>query len=322
MSLSANITDVAAYRDYVQDFRDDLVLRAFYGPKTAQFATIREGIKGKETLTRLKAATGKAVAWKKDFDPPENAVSFHPRHLAVTRIKRELSFVPQEFEETYLGYVRRQGQNPGMVLPFEGFILQAVLGNHAEETDAAFWSAVEAGSITPGTTVMSSCFDGWLQIIIDEISGGGIPGSAVVATPGGAISTTNIIELLESMWMALGNGYKEMPVDIYCSWANFQRYQQAYREAYGYNFGNTQNARVSLDFSQNAQLIPMPGMGSSDRLIMTPRGNINIGYDSLSDDAVFEFEKSKRVMDFWMDFKMGVQIQQIDEAGLIVNDLE
>jgi len=322
MSLSANITDVAAYRDYVQDFREDLVIRAFYGPKSAQYATIREGIKGKETLTRLKVATGKAVAWKKDFEPPTNAVSFHPRHLEVTAIKRELSFVPQEFESTYLGYTRRQGQNPGTDLPFEGFIMQAVLGGHAEELDAAFWGAVKAGSVTAGTTPMAQCFDGWLQIITDEIAGGGIPGSAVVPTPGGAISASNIVELLESMWMSLGNGYKEMPVDVYLSWNNYQLYQQGYRDAFGFNFGNTKDARTTLDFSMNATLIPMPGMGTSDRIVMTPRGNLNVGYDFAGDASMFEFEKMKRVMDFWMDFKVGAQIAQIDEAGLIVNDLE
>lgn len=321
MALSANLTDVAAYLDYVQDYREDLVIRAFYSPKTAANATVREGLKGKETLTRLKFATGKAVAWKSDFSAAANAVTFHPRHLEVTAIKRDLSFTPQEFEATYLGFARRQGQNAGQDLPFEGFILQTILSGHAEELDAAFWQGVEAGTVTPGTTVMSSCFDGFLQIITDEIAGGGIPGSAVVATPGGAITTTNIVELLESMWMALGNAYKEMPVDVYLSWENYQIYQQGYRETYGFNFGNTLNGRTSLDFSQNATLIPMPGMGSSDRIVMTPKGNLNIGYDSLGDDKMFQFEQSKRQMDFWMDFKVGVQIAQIDEGGLIVNDL-
>jgi len=197
-----------------------------------------------------------------------------------------------------------------------------VFGTHAEELDAAFWNAVKAGTVTPGTTVMASCFDGWLHIIADEITGGGIPGAAVVPTPDGSITTTNVVELIESMWMALGNAYKEMPVDVYLSWENFQRYQQGYRETYGFNFTNTQNARATLDFSQNAQLIPMPGMGTSDRIVMTPRGNLNVGYDWSGDDKMFNFEQNKRVMDFWMDFKVGCQIQQVDEGALIVNDLE
>jgi len=267
-------------------------------------------------------ATGKAVAWKKDFEPPTNAVSFHPRHLEVTAIKRELSFVPQEFESTYLGYTRRQGQNPGTDLPFEGFIMQAVLGGHAEELDAAFWGAVKAGSVTAGTTPMAQCFDGWLQIITDEIAGGGIPGSAVVPTPGGAISESNIVALVEDMWKTLGAGYKKMPVDVYMSWNNFTLYSQAYRDQFGFSYGSAESARRKLDFSMNANLIPMPGMGESDRIVLTPRGNLHTAFDSFADTNMFEFEKNKRQMDFWMDFKVGVQIAQIDEAGLIVNDLE
>lgn len=322
MALSATLTDVASYLAYVQDYRDDLVIRAFYAPKTLGVATAREGIKGKETLTRLKFVTGKAVAWKSDFVAATGAVTFHPRTLEVAAIKRDLSFTPQDFESTYLGRFRQRGQNAGQDLPFEAFILGAILDGHAEELDTALWQGVEAGSITPGTTAMASCFDGFLEIIKDEITGGGIAGAQVIPTPGGAITTTNIVELLESMWMALGNGYKEMPVDVYLSWENFQRYQQGYRETYGFNFSNTERSRVSLDFSMQANLIPMPGMGTSDRIVMTPRGNLNVGYDGLSDDKMFQFEQSKRQMDFWMDFKVGCQIAQIDELGLIVNDLE
>lgn len=319
MALSANLTDVASYLAYVQDYHPDLIARAFYSPKTLQYATAHEGVKGKRTLTRIKAATGKAVAWKSDFSAATDAVSFHPRHLEVTAIKRDLSFTPQEFEATYLGRYRQMGQNPGADLPFEAFILQTILNGHAEELESALWQGVEAGSVTPGTTPMAECFDGFLQIIADEITATTID---PVVTPGGAITTTNIVELLESMWLALGAAYKEMEVIVYLSWANFQKYQQGYREAYGVNSNwNTQDARVRLDFSQNAMLVPMPGMGTSNRIVMTPRGNLHVGYDDLADASMFEFEKSKRQMDFWMDFKVGCQIAQIDEDGLIVNDL-
>lgn len=322
MAQSATITDVASYLAYVQDYRPDLIIRGFYSPKTARLATVREGLKGKETLTRLKFGTGKAVAWKEDFSASTGAVTFHPRTLEVTAIKRDLTFVPQLFESSYLGAFRQRGQNPGQDLPFEGFILNTLLSGNAEELAEAWWQGVKAGSVTPGTTVMNQCFDGFLEIIKDEITGGGIPGGQVVATPGGAITTTNIVELLESMWLTLGASYKEMPVDVYMSWANFQKYQQGYRETYGFNFTNTQNARATLDFSMNAELIPLPEMGTSNRIVMTPRGNLNVGFDDLNDTGLFNMEQNKRAMDWWMDFKTGVQIAQIDEYGLIVNDLE
>jgi len=317
--MSITLTDVASYQAYVQDFHDQLIIRAFYSPKTLQYATPHEGVKGKKTLTRLKVATGKAVAWKSDFVAASGAASMHPRTLEVTAIKRDLSFTPQDFEATYLGKFRQKGQNPGENLPFEGDILQTILNGHAEELEASFWQAVKAGSITPGTTPMAQCFDGFLEIIKDAITATTID---PVPTPGGSITTTNIVELLETMWMELGPAYKDMQVLTFMSWANFQKYQQGYREAYGVNSNwNTQDARVRLDFSQNAILIPMPGMGTSDRIVMTPAGNLHVGYDDFNDANMFEFEKNKRQMDFWMDFKVGVQIAQLDEDALIVNDL-
>jgi hypothetical protein len=269
-------------------------------------------------MTRLKFVAGKAVAYASAFSAASGAATMHARTLEVAGIKRDLSFVPQDFESTYLGQFRRPGQNAGEDLPFEAFILQAILDGHAEELETAFWQGVKANSITPGTTPMAQCFDGFLHIIADEITATNL---TPVPTPGGAITTTNIIELVESMWDGLGAGYKEGPVNIFMSWANFQKYQQAYREAYGTNSNwDPQQALMYLDFSSQAMLVPMPGMGSSDRIVMTPGSNLHVGFDGFG-DQMFQFEKNKRAMDFWMDFKVGAQIAQIDENALVVNDL-
>jgi hypothetical protein len=315
--LSANLTAVAGYRDYVQDFSDQLIEKAFYTPKTVAGATVHEGIKGTLTLTRLKALANAARAWKKDFEPIDNAAVFEPRHLNVVAIKRDLSFVPQEFEATYLGFMRKKGQNAGQDLPFEGYILNHILNTHAEELDAALWGGVQAATVVPGTTAMNACFDGYLELIKDAITATTI---APVATSGGTVTTANVVGLLETMWNNLGNGYKEGQVYIFMSWSNFQKYQQGYRESFGKFVSTNKDANVTLDFSQNAILMPMPGMGASNRIVMTPMENLHIGFDSMS-DQMFQFEQNKRVVDFWMDFKVGCQIAQLDQGAIVVNDL-
>lgn len=318
--MSITLTDIASYQAYVQDYHDELITRAFYSPETLQHATAHEGVKGKKTLTRLKIATGKAVAWKSDFSAASGAASMHPRTLEVTAIKRDLSFTPQDFEATYLGEFRKKGQNPGADLPFEQYILQGILDGHAEELESALWQAVKAGSITPGVTPMDQCFDGVLEILKDEITATNID---PVPTPGGSITTTTVVDLLENMWMALGAAYKKRQVLVFMSWTNYQKYQQGYRQAFGVNSNwNTLDARVKLDFSQNAILLPMPGMGESNRVVMTPTGNLHVGYDDFADAGTFDMEKNKRQIDFWMDFKVGINIAQIDEGALVVNDLE
>lgn len=317
MDLSADLTAVAGYLDYVQDYSEDLIRRAFYSPKTVANATVHEGVKGRLTLTRLKAAANAARAWKKDFEPVDNAVSFSPRHLDVYAIKRDLSFTPQEFESTYLGFKRQQGQNPGQDLPFEGYILQHILDTHAEELDAALWAGARATTVTPGTTPMNQVFDGFLELIKDAITATTL---APVVTPTGAITTSNIVALLETMWNGLGAAYKERQVMIFLSWANFQKYQQGYRESFGKYASLNKDATVTLDFSQNAILMPMPGMGNSNRVVMTPMENLHVGFDSIG-DQMFQMEQNKRVVDFWMDFKVGCQIAQLDEGAIVVNDL-
>lgn len=320
MSLSANLTAAAAYRDYVQDFQDELIIKAFYANKTNSLATVLEGIKGRRTLTRLKIAANQAVAWAAGFSPASNAAVFSPRHLDVVPIKRDLSFIPQEFEATYLGYMRQRGQNPGTDLPMEAYILDAILKTHTEELETALWTGVKAGSVVAGTTPMNQCFDGFLKIITAGILATDIPAGQVIATPGGAILSTNIVALLETMWNALGAGYKSEQVMIFMSWANFQKYQQGYRTDFGKYVSTNKDETTTLDFSQNAILVPMPGMGASNRLVMTPAKNLYVGFDDMN-DQMFNFEAVKRSMDFWLDFKVGCQIAQLDDGALIVNDL-
>lgn len=316
MAQSVTLTDVATLQAYVQDFHPELIRRAFYSPKTLQYGTAHEGVKGKKALTKIKFVAGKAVSWAGAFSAASGALTMHPRQLEVVPIKRDLSFIPQEFEATYLGKFRRMGQNPGQDLPFEADILNTLLAGHAEELESAYWQGVQAGSVTPGTTPMAQCFDGFLHIISDAITATTL---SAVPTPGGAITTTNIIELLETMWDSLGAGYKEGPVHVFLSWANYQKYQQAYREAYGKYTAQGNNV-TALDFSQNALLVPMPGMGTSNRIVMTPGENLCVGYDGLN-DQMFNFLQLHRQIDFWMDFKAGVNFAQIDEECLVVNDL-
>lgn len=318
MAQSANISAVAAYLAYVQEYGDQLISRAFYSPKTLQYATVHEGLKGQKTLTRIKVATGKAVSWNATFSAATDAVTMEPRHLNVVPIKRDLSFVPQEYEASYLGKMRPKGQNPGEFLPFEADTMMTILKGHGEELGTALWQAVKAGTVTPGTTPMIQCFDGYLEIIADAITATTI---TPVATPGGAVTNTNCVALLETMWNNLGAGYKETQVNVFMSWTNFQKYVQDYRERYGKYTRLNEQGNVQLDFSQNAVLVPLAEMGNSNRIVMTPGANLHAGFDDLSGDQIFNMEQNKRQIDWWMDWKMGVNIGQLDEGGIVVNDL-
>ncbi len=317
MPLSADLTSVAALQAYVREFSPELLAKAFYSPKTIQMVTTHEGVKGKKVLTLLDVVAELAVAWKSNFEAKADAAIFSPRTIEVSRNKIDLSFTPQDFEDTYLGMFRKKGQNPGEDMPFWGFVLDKLLMAHARSVDKALWNAVKAGSITAGTTPMSQTFDGYLELVKDLVTAG----HATVATPGGVITQGNIIDLVESMWDTVSDDYSELPIGVFMSRANFMKYQRAYRDISKYVVNEKAN-RMTLDFGDNVTLHSMPGLNGSDRIIMTPVDNLHVAYDDFNDDTAFEIEKNKRQIDLWLDFAIGAQIGFTDDDILVVNDLE
>ena len=60
-------------------------------------------------------------------------------------------------------------------------------------------------------------------------------------------------------------------------------------------------------------------MGSSGRVVITPRSNLVLGIDSPS-DVMFNVKEEIRELRFWMDFRMGAQILMKRNGILVVND--
>lgn len=316
MAVSTKFTDVEAFRDYVQQFAPDLIGQAFYSGRTMQLATNHDGVKGKLTLTQL--ILGNMVRrWDKTFSPVADTLEFTPRHLDVEECRVELQIVPQQFEQSYLGYARQASFNNIQPIPFEGYIMMKVMAKTMQEVENALWQGEAAGS-PASTDILSAVIDGFLTIIADDQALGS-PVLTPVTTSGGAITTTNAIELLEDMWDALDPAYQDLPVGVFVSPAVWKKYQVAYREGYGKYTDGTEPGRMKLDFC-DAELIRTPGLGTSERVVMTPVENLHIGYDGLVGETM-NFEQEHRALDFWWDFKLGCQIGLYTPGVIVINDL-
>jgi hypothetical protein len=315
---SQNLATAASFQGYVREYAPELISKIFFGFKTAMIPgiSIMEGVKGQMILTELVVAD-LVKKWDKDFVSTANALNFKPRTLTVIPAKVDLSFTPQEFETTYLGQFRKQGQNPGADMPFEGYILEKLLGKIQQELEVAVWRAAVPGSPT-STDPLALLFDGFLELTKDLVTAG----HGTVAVSGGAYTVNNIIANFEDMFDTLSPALQDMPVVACMSMANLKLYRQAYRELYGKHVVSdpADINRVKLDFG-DVTLIGLPGFGVSDRVIMTPAANLHIGFDQFSDTQTFNFEQEKRAIDMWMDFKMGVQVAITDDDFFVVNDL-
>lgn len=310
---SPTFTSAEALQDYVLDQRLTLLSKAFYGFDTEPYLTVHEGVKGKKRLTEL--ILGDLVRrWASDFAPVAGTVDFNPREIETTQAKVDLNFVPQDFESSYLGEARRQGQAFDD-LPFEAYIMDRVMAKVNQEVEAAIWGAADNGGST-ATDKLEVLFDGFLEIISDAITATDI---TAVATPGGSLTESNIIGLVEDMHDRLGASYELMDTFLFCSPAVYKLYNRAYRNAHGYAFGNQQDGRMKLDFAP-CYLVPVRGLTGSNRLVLTAGNNLHYAIDSPNDMSMTVVQ-DHRELHFMMDFRIGCQFGILHDDLVVVNDL-
>lgn len=318
MANGIDFTDAQAYKAYVEKFAKELFTRMFYGFRTAQLATAHEGIKGRKVLTELVIGTGLAKRWKAEFEGTQNT-SYKPYVLEVFANKVEHSVIPQEFESSYLGMMRKTGQDPADY-PMEAYTLGKILNQLEQEIEDAFWQAVQV-AVPADTDLLGETFDGILHQIGDAIT-------ATTLTPvaTGAITDADVLDQFRAMWAIVNKPQKAMGTDFFVSYNVYDKYRIKYKQTY-----NVDPAYVKIDnsdydqgiryeLSNKATIIPTPGMGDSDRVLIIPRDRLHYGFDALADWENFRFYQKHRQLDYWSDFKFGCVATMLRDGLAVVND--
>lgn len=307
-----------SFQDYVRTYADELFCEMFYGFKTSDLAKTYEGIKGEHVITQLEIGENLARRWAKTFDPVTDAATFKPRVLKTVTNKVDFSIVPQQYEASYLGAWRKKGQDPAD-WPFAAYVLSKIMAKLQQEFEVAVWQGVEEASPSAGDYLRQT-FDGYLQIIAESLTAGDID-----AVTTGAITGSNIIAKLRDMWAEVLSQYKENGTDILMSYAMYDTYRIAYKDAYKIDpayidITNSGYRGVQFELGNgNTRIIPVNGMAGSNRIVITPRENLTIGIDAGS-DFVFRVKEDIRELQFAMDFRMGAQILMQKNGILVVND--
>lgn len=315
---SLNHTYAQSFQDYVRTYAEELFCELFYGFKTSDLAQTFEGIKGEHVITQLEIGENLARRWAKTFDPNADVATFKPRILKTVLNKVDFSVVPQEYEFSYLGALRKKGQNPSD-WPFQAYVMSKIMAKLMQEFEVAAWQA-EAEAVPSAGDYLRQTFDGYLKIIADAITAGDV---TPVGT--GALTGSNIIAKLRDMWADVLSVYKENGTDILMSYELYDIYRIAYKDAYKIDPAYVQITNAGYNGIQfelgngNTNIIPVNGLSGSGRVIITPRENLAIGIDSAS-DVMFNVEADKRELHFWMDFRMGAQILMQKDGILVVND--
>jgi len=318
MANGIDFTDAQAYKGYVEQFALDLFKRMFYGFRSGQLMTPHEGVKGRKVLTELVIGTGLAKRWIAEFEGTQNT-SYTPYVLEVFTNKLEHQVVPQEFESNYMGEMRRTGQDP-RDYPMEAFTLNGLLKELAKELEDATWQGDQA-AVPADSDLLAATFDGILKQVADAIT-------ATDLTPvsTGAITLANVLDQFQSMWAQVNPAQKAMGTDIFVSYAVYDLYRIKYKQTYGADpayvkiDNSDYDQGIRYELSSKATIIPVPGMGSSQRVLIMPRNRLHYGFDSLQDWSNFRFEQNHRTLDFWCDFNFGVKAVMLRDGLAVVND--
>lgn len=309
MSLSVKLTDAASFQAYVQDYHDELLSELFVGFQSAPLFTAHEGVKGKKLLTQL-VTNDLVTRYSATFAPVADALEFKPRNLVVADAKVDLKIIPKDFEGTYLGMYRKKGQDP-MDLPFEGYILKSALDKIKSEMEYAIWRA-EIPNLPTSTDKLIKLFDGIQVIIQDEITA-----TNLTATTTGALTSSNAVAAVESVYAALGDAYLGRSVDVFLSPKDRIKFVQDYRDKYG-KYYEAPDGSVELEVG-TANVHILPGV-PENCILITPKENIHYGYDADWDSNTFNFEQEDRSIKMWMDFKIGVNFGIVNDNIIAVND--
>ena len=316
LNLTLLNTSLGAYcRENKQSLMAEILLHQDFSNKF----TVMAGVKDQVPLPQLYLSNISKPLDFVNFTPTANAITPEARILQVRPVKVDVRIFPQEFYNTWLGQYAKKGAAPKLIL--EAFLMSEIANKAYNENHLI---SLYKGIYNVVGTTPADCYDGWLQIIVNEIAAANISVANDNLVGTGVLTPANIIDNVEAVFDKLADQYKMLPTQMLMSPTNYMMYQRAYRLAFGQNHGYNGMEKVLgegtyIDGTM-CRIIPEPGMAGSNRIICTIKENMYYGVDMDSDLSEPRTQVDHRAIDIMMDWRVGVQFRQIKNGILVVNE--
>lgn len=352
MATSPNISALSSYAGV---YEKKLFAKLQNKLDAATDITVLPGVKGKLKLTKLRVSAG-ARPYTSTFLADGDELNYSGRDLEVKMGKREILVDPSVYRQTWMAEVMKVGVNP-MDIPFAGYVWEQVMATLAAELNdntigfgfdssatALFTSggyAVGAyvkfvtGSITDYWKCIATAASNespathpakWQKVNAEAIATGfltliaaELTASNLTAVATGAVSASNAVEKFELMLKAMPVAYRKAGFKIFCSYDLADKYNADYRDKFKKYVEMNESGSFFLDnTSRKVEIVPCTWLGTSQRMIATPKENLLLGTDLLSD-----INNIRTIEDVWtlkagIAFAIGVQIRDLE--AIKVND--
>jgi len=311
---------VTALGNYCRDDnKRDLITSLLLEFAPSDSFTVLDGILDEEPLPNLEIGGLVKPGLDPAFSPTAGALSFGARKIKVRDWKVDLLITPKLLEKTWLGLYKKNAANI-MELPFEEFIIDHIKKKIRQElrTLALFRGVYNAAGST-ASDVMS----GMDVILKAERTAGNI-----TATATGAITSTNVIDKLLSVYDDLSPALKEFPTIMPVSSQIYDWASRKYEPVLNASLVAADRKQLEEGRFRNSFPLPgsncivqrEPGKGSSQFVYVTSKENCFFGTDTESSENDIRFQEFDRSIKLMIDGKCGVEVGTIANGMIAVND--
>lgn len=243
------------------------------------------------TITRVLQRFQKAFT-------PIGTATFTPQVVDLYKMKVDLSFYPDEVEESWLGFMADKNLNR-KDWPIIRYLLEELALNQlAEDLEKNEIFAGVPGTITPGTATAAGTS---MLGIREQLKRGTIQQVAVGAVPADAI---DFVDYIEQMYKSIPE-VARVEMDMFFMNKTLEmRFKTGMREKYNIAYNQVDDLTTIID--TNVKIAGRASHGTSDIVWTTPKVNRIIGVKKPGNDKVFKVEESKREVAAMTDFYKGV----------------
>lgn len=353
MSKSPDISALSAYAGTNEKKLFSTLVNAM---DFANDITVYKNVKTKVRMTKLRAGNG-ARPYSDTFEPTGNDLVYTNRYLEVQAGKRDLQVFPSKYRETFMSEMLTPG-NDVKEIPFAQYVMEQIMKENAAEINdemvyfgfdkttavvfdagATYTANTDYVTFSNGTTTdyylcVSNTTAGqtplthaakWQNVNARAIAVGfkkriadAVTASEVSVETTGSIGASTALAQFRAVYRKLSAPYRKAGVNIYCSLDNADLLQDDIEDKIGKYTEKESGLLYLPGTNQKCKIIPATWMGTSGRLIATPKENLLFGTDLLSDLNKIRTDEHLRHLDLGMDFLAGTQIR--DFGAMVVND--
>lgn len=290
----ATTLNVSSLPDYVEQHRDELLVKSTIGAKTLDYVEIMPNVKYKDALNYLDtdiALRAASCEWA-----PDGAVNFNQAYIEVKAVESQLEICWLDFQKKYMNY-QLNFEAGRETLPFEQKIADSLVESAKEAVEELVW----LGNSGLGITGFIADAETASAATVDFASG------------------MTAVGKVDAMVAALPAAMVKKGVNIFMSYGDFMSYIQelngtccsnrAIQDASAEEFTYLGNSKVKL--------IPVLGLENAGGIMVASTNDALVyGTDIEGSETTFEvwYSKDDKKFKFQLLFNAGTAIKWPDEV--------